>query len=109
MTVAFRFLTCRPRRGRVSSRDTAGSKASSSPAWAAANASSATDGGVVLPMRSPAPIMSTGKGPQVSSPASRAAPPAAIAAGRHRRPVSVPSCQAKPHWCIAPHASRQLA
>jgi hypothetical protein len=79
MTVAFRRVTRRHRRALRSSRDTTGSAASTSPHCAAANASSATDGGVVLATRSPAPIMSTGKGPQVSRAASATMPQPASA------------------------------
>jgi hypothetical protein len=96
MTVPLSRVTSRQRRGRASHLDTNGSAARTSQVWAAANASSAIDGGVVLPMRSPTPIMSTGKGPQTSRPAKTAAPPAARAQGRHRARVRVPSRHANP-------------
>jgi len=47
-----------------------------------------------------------GMTPDVTSPASRAAPAAASAYGRHRGWVKIPSRQAKPHWWIEPHTSR---
>src|ERR1035437_1306542 len=102
MTGAFRCLTRCQRRDLASSGDTTGSAARTSPAWTAANASSAIDGGFVLPE----PTMSTMKDPDISKPASRAAPPAAIAYGRHLADVRVRSCQAKPHWWIEPHTNR---
>ena len=102
MTVLFSCLTRRHSQGLASSRDTGRSAARSSPAWAAAYASSAIDGGLVLPD----PTMSTLKGPQASNPASKTAPPAASAYGRHRALVSVASCQEKPHWWIEPHTNR---
>ena len=102
MTGAFRCLTRCHRCGLASSGDTMGSAARSSPTWAAANASSAIDGGFVLPE----PTISTMNDPHISKPASRAAPPAAITNGRHHVDVRVRSCQAKPHWWIEPHTNR---
>src|SRR5580692_4712402 len=94
MTTAFNRLTRCHRRSRASSLVTQGSAASTNPAWAAAYASSAIDGGLVLPD----PTMSGEKVRDVTSPASRAAPPAASAYLRHPGDVSEPSCQEKPHW-----------
>ncbi|MDX6352088.1 MAG: hypothetical protein QOF84_6878 [Streptomyces sp.] len=98
MTVALRRETCRHLGAGASSRAPAGPAASSSLVWAAAKASSAIDGGLALPTRSPAPIMSTGKNPQASSPVRSVVPTAAGAWGRHRGRVWLPSCQAKSHW-----------
>ena len=53
--------------------------------------------------------MSAGNAPDVTSPASRTAPAAASAYGRHLVRVRVPSRQANPHWWIEPHTSRKLA
>ena len=92
MTGAFRCLTRCQRRGLASSGDTTGSAASSSPAWTAANASSAIDGGFVLPE----PTMSTMKDPDISSRPSRAAPPAAITNGRHHGDVRVRPARRSP-------------
>lgn len=57
MLGALKRLTTRHRRAVASSRDPAGSAATSSPVWVAVSASSATDGGLALT----AAIMPTGK------------------------------------------------
>ena len=79
-----------------------GSASSTSPTWAAAYASSAIDGGLVLPD----PTMSGAKDRDVTRPASKAPPPAASAYKCHLFDVREPSCQKKPHWWIDPQTNR---
>src|SRR3984885_1802050 len=102
MTTAFSRLTGRHRRSLDSSLVAQGSASSTSPAWAAAYASSAIDGGLVLPE----PTMSGAKDRDVTRPASRAPPPAVSAYRCHFFDVSERSCQKKPHWWIDPQTNR---